>query len=110
MECVTKKVQMKRAEIPKDIEKQIYRDNSDSIISQFRDSLSESRTRFITRSIFITIYSEEEFIDHITKNPHPHTTVKDDREVLNFLVKEARSSYGDDYDTLYEELRKNRAQ
>lgn len=98
----------KRIEFSPDIEKEIYFDNQKSIVDQFRESLAEPKTEFITRSIFITIISQEDFIEHITKNPHKFATVKNEEEVLQLLIKEAKAVYGKEFEGLYQGLKKER--
>jgi hypothetical protein len=98
----------KKLDIPKDIERQIYLDNRASMIEQFREALMEEKNSFITRSIFIAIFEQEDFILYISETPHKFATVKEEKEILNLLTKEAKEVYGKEYDGLYQELKKGR--
>jgi len=95
----------KNIEISEEIEREIYLANRQQRIMEFGEMLKDVNEHTI-HAICSVVFEQENFNNHIAKEKHRLTSVREEEKVLQSLLKDARDTIKD-FDKKYKEF-KNR--
>jgi hypothetical protein len=90
------------------LQREIYFDNRKVAIAEFHAALKNHTSKFSRLAVVRYIINQEEFVKHITKNKHPVAKPKEEQNILETLVMEAKKILGKEYDVLYKEIMKEK--